>query len=625
MNILLKYILLFSIATIPVQLIAGLKNDNELTTTYLDSSLMFLSKDPQRAQYYLKFAEINMTRDTLGLRKKIYNNYGVSYYFRGMYDSSIHYYRKSIEIIDQTKGKPDLAKTLKNLGISYSKLGLYNEALKVYLEALRIAEEKELTQEIASINSSIGNIHFYNKSVDEAKMFHKKSLKAWQQLSDSIRISKALNNLGSDYSFEEDWETAISFYKKSLLTNPLNDDALKNLGEDYLKLGKLDSAEYYLLQSLSLRRKRKATTDVGKALNQLGELYRQQHKTVEAFNTLKEAGNILSDAGELKALEENVLFRKRLATDNDNYKLALVLADSLYLLEQSVFESERLSVIETQAYYNLKAEQERVLKLEQQNRIITLEKREQRLSLYFTVLVALLILIIASLLWFAYKTSKKKNALLLKHNQLKDAQKAEISHRNKNGYSRIMVLLRSLKKNISDSVVEKDIERVERMVFGLANLESFLYINQETDDAVYVSDFLEDLIPELEDSFSLPDQDIHFDLSISRIALPSEQLTILALLITELTINAFKYAFPDGKGQITIKLSVVENEVSLTFKDDGIGLNQFSQFNQGGFYILENLLKQTNGTYSYDSIPNEGTRFTFTFLIEKNKPENVFV
>ena len=586
---------------------------------------MFLSKDPQRAQYYLKFAEINMTRDTLGLRKKIYNNYGVSYYFRGMYDSSIHYYRKSIEIIDQTKGKPDLAKTLKNLGISYSKLGLYNEALKVYLEALRIAEEKELTQEIASINSSIGNIHFYNKSVDEAKMFHKKSLKAWQQLSDSIRISKALNNLGSDYSFEEDWETAISFYKKSLLTNPLNDDALKNLGEDYLKLGKLDSAEYYLLQSLSLRRKRKATTDVGKALNQLGELYRQQHKTVEAFNTLKEAGNILSDAGELKALEENVLFRKRLATDNDNYKLALVLADSLYLLEQSVFESERLSVIETQAYYNLKAEQERVLKLEQQNRIITLEKREQRLSLYFTVLVALLILIIASLLWFAYKTSKKKNALLLKHNQLKDAQKAEISHRNKNGYSRIMVLLRSLKKNISDSVVEKDIERVERMVFGLANLESFLYINQETDDAVYVSDFLEDLIPELEDSFSLPDQDIHFDLSISRIALPSEQLTILALLITELTINAFKYAFPDGKGQITIKLSVVENEVSLTFKDDGIGLNQFSQFNQGGFYILENLLKQTNGTYSYDSIPNEGTRFTFTFLIEKNKPENVFV
>ncbi|MEL6562293.1 MAG: ATP-binding protein, partial [Bacteroidota bacterium] len=412
------------------------------------------------------------------------------------------------------------------------------------------------------------------------------------------------------------------FYKRSLLSNPLNDDALKNMGEDYLKLGKLDSAEFYLLQSLSLRRKRKAATDVGKVLNQLGEFYRKQGKTQDAFNTLVEARDILNDANEIKAMKENVLFRKRLATDNRNFKLALVLADSLYFLEQSVFEEERLKVTRTQALYDLKAEQERALKLEQQNKIITLEKGRQRISLYFTVSVAFLTVIIASLLWFAYKTSRKRNTLLLKHNKLKDAQKAEISHRNKNGYNRIVVLLRSLKKNLSDPTVEKDMERIERMVFGLANLESFLYIHQSMDDEVYVSDFIDELIVELQDSFSLPGQNIRFQQSISRIVLPAEQLTIVALLITELTINAFKHAFPEGEGLISVNLSTKDKEVTLEFKDDGIGLNHQFQANQDGFYILESLLKQTNGTYSYDSTPNEGTRFTFTFLLDTTKPEN---
>lgn len=625
MGTLLKYILLFSIIVIPNHLFAKSNNDLKLSEAYLDSSAMYLSKSPRKSQHYLRLVQKYMTADSPDIELKAYNNYGVSFYFRGIYDSSIYYYRKSINIINKIEGKPDLAKTLKNLGISYSKLGLYNEALKVYLEAITIAEEKKLTHEIASINSSIGNIHFYNRSIKEAKEFHKKSLVAWQELSDSTRISKALNNLGIDYSKENDWVSAINLYKQALFFNPINDDALKNLGEDYLKMGKLDSANHYLSKSLFLRRKRLATTDVGKVLNQIGELYRKQNNWNEAFNTLEKAADILRDAGDVMSLKENVLFRKRLATDNENYRLALVLSDSLYFLEQSVFENERLNVTKTQAFYNLKAEQERVFKLEQQNKIISLEKSEQRTSLYFTISVAFLTIIIASLLWFAYKTSRKKNSLLLKHNKLKDTQKAEISHRNKNGYNRIVVLLRSFKKNMSDPAVKKGMERIERMVFGLANLESFLYLHEGTEDEIYVSDFLEDLLPELKDSFSLPGQHVNFELAISRIALPAEQLTILALLVTELTINAYKYAFPKAKGLISIKLIAVDNNVTLEFQDDGIGLNQHSQLNPKGFPILENLLKQINGTYSFNSLPKQGTRFTFTFLIEKIKPESALV
>ncbi|MEL6560505.1 MAG: hypothetical protein AAFQ94_20105, partial [Bacteroidota bacterium] len=98
MNTLFKYILIFLIvanAAQSVPIIAQVKNQVDIL---LDSSQRFLSKDPQKSQQYLQLIQQQLTVDDSVLQIKVFNNYGVSYYFKGAFDSSVYFYRQALDL-----------------------------------------------------------------------------------------------------------------------------------------------------------------------------------------------------------------------------------------------------------------------------------------------------------------------------------------------------------------------------------------------------------------------------------------------------------------------------------------------------------------------------------------------
>jgi two-component sensor histidine kinase len=92
------------------------------------------------------------------------------------------------------------------------------------------------------------------------------------------------------------------------------------------------------------------------------------------------------------------------------------------------------------------------------------------------------------------------------------------------------------------------------------------------------------------------------------------------LILTELITNALKYAYPEGKGEIVVRLSSDPSAVELTVSDTGVGLpDDFDLKNAGslGLTIVKALVKQIGG--SLEVGPPPGCVFTVRIPRESEK------
>ena len=98
------------------------------------------------------------------------------------------------------------------------------------------------------------------------------------------------------------------------------------------------------------------------------------------------------------------------------------------------------------------------------------------------------------------------------------------------------------------------------------------------------------------DTFSFMGQDWtqHLSLNLAPVLLPTDRAISLGLLLTELLINANKYAYGGAAGPIEITLVENLTDLRLIVADRGVGK---SPGRSGlGFRIIDSLVKQLRGT-----------------------------
>lgn len=131
----------------------------------------------------------------------------------------------------------------------------------------------------------------------------------------------------------------------------------------------------------------------------------------------------------------------------------------------------------------------------------------------------------------------------------------------------------------------------------MSHLHELLY-KQETILHVNAYDYFSLLMEEFEES-SEQEITIHFDIKTD---LKIDQAMYCGLILNELITNAFKYAFPDGKGSIYILLEKENEQYHLRIKDDGIGYNQDKISNALGLVLVKTLaIQQLKGEIRIDS------------------------
>jgi len=95
------------------------------------------------------------------------------------------------------------------------------------------------------------------------------------------------------------------------------------------------------------------------------------------------------------------------------------------------------------------------------------------------------------------------------------------------------------------------------------------------------------------------DQTVETELDIPEgTSIKADNSIILGLILTELTINAFKHAFKKAGGRIKIKIRDLGKQLKIVFSDNGQGLPEdldINNLDSFGMRIVRNMTKQMDG------------------------------
>ncbi len=190
----------------------------------------------------------------------------------------------------------------------------------------------------------------------------------------------------------------------------------------------------------------------------------------------------------------------------------------------------------------------------------------------------------------------------------------EVHHRVKNNLQ-VMSSLLSMQFRNTTPELKIMIEDYQNRIQSMALIHAQLYQNEDLAN-INFHDYISDLTTNLFQCYGSNSTNVQYKLEVSNIFISLDQAIPLGLIINELISNALKYAFPEGFGEINIRLIQVENQFHLTVSDNGIGIPpelDLKNTRSLGMQLVNSLANQLEGKLTYEG--HEGLKFQLTFEI----------
>jgi two-component sensor histidine kinase len=135
--------------------------------------------------------------------------------------------------------------------------------------------------------------------------------------------------------------------------------------------------------------------------------------------------------------------------------------------------------------------------------------------------------------------------------------------------------------------------------------------HDDTKASIDMNGYLTRLSAEIARANEAINRGIRTELNVDSIELMPEQATPLGLVTSEVLINAYKQAYPPGKGGlISIALHDGHGEVELTISSNGKG-HELRDGSALGGRLVRTLTTQLRGTSAFDE--SDKSRFRLTF------------
>jgi two-component system, sensor histidine kinase PdtaS len=537
----------------------------------------YVKKNLQEAKRSLRKAElVSKANGNLKL-SIIYQNFG-RYYHRAetQLDSSLYYHLAATDIENKI---PD------NYELNYH----YSDLAELYLTL------QDVEKSIFYIEKALEIVRSGKKRMDYGYILHN-AIKLYEIAGDSAKL-KLANKEYEDFKALGKNTSAVVH-----ANTPFNPNKVDKKTDFQNKISKNDSLSN-TTRSLTYRL-------------MLADEYLRDKKSKDAIDVLLSGLPMMDDTTVL--FQHNFHIKlKRAYYQDKQYEKAYEHAQIVALLNEKLLNEQKISAIE-----ELEAKYE---KLENEKLIGDLQKEKKLAYRNNMILALLLILAIVTILAVMrinrinsnnISQLEGKNIIITEMLKEKDFLIKEIHHRVKNNLQVISSLLQLQARYIDEPSAQEALSDGESRVRSMALIHQHLYTGTQL-AAVNIQDYIENLVDNLKLSYKDAHKKIFFNSEIEEIELDINQMIPLGLIINELLVNAYKYAFENREhGKIDLLIAIKNNKVCVSIADNGVGIAERSHSGGFGTRLIQSFVKKLNAEYKITSAPNEGTRIDIEFSPE---------
>lgn len=189
----------------------------------------------------------------------------------------------------------------------------------------------------------------------------------------------------------------------------------------------------------------------------------------------------------------------------------------------------------------------------------------------------------------------------------------EVNHRVQNSLQLVSSFLALQGRGSNDANLQGALEEARRRLNAVALVHRRLYRGEQI-EVVDLSRYIEELVADMMASMG-PEWTGELVLDLSPVSMPTDRAVTVGLVLTELIINANKYAYDGAAGPLAITLTEHRADLRLSVADQGKGKAAASKREGFGSRMMEALVGQLHGELEYaDNRP--GLRVTLRAPIQ---------
>ncbi len=205
---------------------------------------------------------------------------------------------------------------------------------------------------------------------------------------------------------------------------------------------------------------------------------------------------------------------------------------------------------------------------------------------------------------------QEKAALLERSEELRrhnDMLLEEMRHRVANSLQIIASILLIKARAVSSQETRFHLEDAHQRVMSVATVQQHLHMTDGIEE-IEVCGYLEQLCAGLASSMVGESQPVKLNVNCDVGMIASAHAVSVGLIVTELVINALKYAFPHKKEgtEVDVRYEISGTDWKLTVSDNGVGKSDSAAAAEGGLgtTIVDALAKQLDAKVEVGRSPN---------------------